>query len=524
MSYPKSIIYIMSGLPVNSSYEHCLWFASPQAQWEYMSGKVVKTFTQYTYLREGHAIKVTGDISTAESWTYCMYTNGDGKEYYNFIKRVEYVNDATVLLWLELDVIQTYMFQWNMQQCFVERTHTRTDNFGEHTIMEGLDTGPLIDRSVKYINLEDLCIMVLMAMDEEANASFARVYDGVFSGLGIYAVNLADHTRFGTWLNQQSIDGTIEAVVSMWMYPKELVNIGGDWSDGALLHPVAGCKFGVTKSFDEQITDTISGYKPDNKKLLCYPYTMLYVTNNMGGSAVYHRERFTDNDSYEFRLMGGVAPDSGVMLAPVNYKNNSINFDEGLSLGAFPTCAWDSDTYKVWLAQNQHTQDLAIQQAKISAGAGALTAVVSTAMGGNLMGAVGGLAMAYNGYNQIQGIMAQREDMAIQPPQARGNHSPNLNLANGRQGFDIHFRTITREYAEIIDQYLTRFGYKVNTIMTPNLKARERFTYIKTVGCMVTGDFSDENRRKIQSIFDNGVTFWVDPERVGNYTLGNNVL
>lgn len=523
MSTPKSLIYIMSGLPVNSSYEHCLWFASPQAQWEYMSGKVVKTFTQYSYLRENHAIKVTGDIATAESWTYCMYTNGDGKEYYNFIKKVEYVNDATVLLWLELDVIQTYMFQWNMQQCFVERTHTKTDNFGEHTIMEGLDTGPLIDKAVKYVNLENLCIMVLMSMDGDGNSAFSRVYDGVFSGLCIRAVNIGDYVKFGEWLDDQSANGTIEGVVSMWMYPKELVKIQSTWDDGALFHNVTGCDLAVYKSVDEQITDTIDGYKPDNKKLLCYPYTMLYVSNNMGGSAVYHRERFEGNEKYDFLLMGGVAPDSGVQLVPKNYKGRTNNFDEAITLGAFPTCAWDSDTYKVWLAQNQHTQDLAIQQSKISAGAGALTAVAST-MAGNLMGAVGGLVGAYHGYSQIQGIMAQREDMAIQPPQARGNHSPNLNLANGRHGFDIHFRTITAEYAKIIDQYLTRYGYKVNTIMTPNLKARERFTYIKTIGCMVTGAFSDENRRKIQSIFDNGVTFWVDPERVGNYTLGNNVL
>ena len=250
---------------------------------------------------------------------------------------------------------------------------------------------------------------------------------------------------------------------------------------------------------------------------------MLYVSNNMGGSAVYHRERFTSNGTYAFNILGGVAPDSGVMLVPCDYKGRPRNYDESLSLGAFPTCTWDSDTYKVWLAQNQHSQDLAIQQAKITAGVGALTAVGS-AMTGNLMGAAGGLAGAYHGLTQVQGLMAQREDMAIQPPQARGNHSPNLNLANARQGFDIHYRTITPEYAKVIDQYFTRFGYKVNTIMTPNLKARERFTYIKTVGCFVTGDFGCDAQLKIQNVFNNGVTFWTDPDRVGNYTIGNNVL
>ena len=521
MSTPKSLIYIMSGIPVNSSYEHCLFFRDTSDQWDYFSGKKVKTFTNYTYLRENHSIKVQGDISEAETWTYLVYFNGAGKSFFNFIKKVEYVNEATVLLVLELDVIQTYMFDWNMHQCFVERTHTRTDNFGEHTIPEGLDTGPLIDTGVSYCNLEDLCIMILTAVDGDKNSAWCTMYDGVFSGLAIYAVNPSKYKELGVWLDDLSGAGKIDAIVSMWMYPKDLIRISGGWEDDSLFHNVFGCSIDFW-SADEKITDEIDGYKPDNKKLLCYPYTMLYVSNNMGGSAVYHRERF-NSGSYDFQLMGGVAPDTGVQLVPLNYKGWNINYDEALSVGSFPTCAWDSDTYKVWLAQNQHSQDLAMTQSVISAGIGGITAIGSLATG-NLMGAGAGAMAAYHGITQIQGLMAQREDMAIQPPQARGNHSANLNLAHGRHGFDVHFRTITAEYAKIIDQYLTRYGYKVNTIMTPNLKARERFTYIKTIGCMVTGNFSDENRRKIQSIFDNGVTFWVDPERVGNYTLGNNVL
>ena len=533
MSYPKSMIYVMSGVPIDNTYEHSLFFRNAGEQFQYFQTKVVQTFTNYTYLREGHSIKVTGNIKDADTWTYLYYTNGDGQGFYNFITRAVYINDATVQLDLELDVIQTFMFKWNMQQCFIERTHTRTDRIGEHTIPEGLETGPLVDNYVKYINLEDLCIMVLTAVDGNCQSAWSKVYDGVFSGLAIYAVDVSQSERFGEWLDDLSSGGIIDAIVSMWMYPKSLVSIVGDWSDTVtFLKKVNGCKLGVTKTITDPINamdkPSINGYVPDNNKLFTYPYTMMYVSNNLGGSAVYRRELFGTNGqsaSYDFTLMGGVAPDSGVRLVPKGYCNGttSNNFDEGISIGSFPTCAWDSDTYKVWLAQNQHTQALTMTQAKIQAGVGVVSGIGALATG-NVLGAAGALGVSYNALSTTQTLMAQKADMEIQPPQARGNQSANLNLANGRQGFDIHFKTISAEYAMCIDQYFTRYGYKVNRIMTPNLKARERFTYIKTVGCLVTGNFSNENQLKIQSIFDKGITFWVNPDHVGNYTTGNKTL
>lgn len=528
MSTPSSVIHIIAGVPINNSYEHTLYFDTKAEQTSYFMGKKVKTFDKFTYLRPGNVIKVAGDVANARNWNYLMFQNDTGKWYYHFINKVVYLNDSAVELHIELDVIQTYRFDWELLPCFIERMHTPTDEFGEHTIPEGLETGPLIRHSSHEINLEDNVILGLIA---DNDGSHGKMYGGVYSALRVFAVNptTANLEKFNEWLDGVNTAGNIDSLVSMWVYPKALVNIAEDWDENPVLHDVLSANDTIRKAITDDLADAtdIDGYPVKNKKTFCYPYTMLYVSNNMGSCAVYHRERFHKYvGDYMFRIYGALSPDSGVQLVPQGYKTagaTELNFEEGLSLPAFPTCAWVSDTYKVWLAQNQNQQELATNQAYLKAGVG-VASFLGTALTGNLMGVVGGVSSLYSAFSDVQSLMAQKEDMAIQPDQARGNHSANINLTHGRNGFSACFMTITGEYAKSIDQYFTRYGYKVNTIETPNLHTRSRFTFIKTAGAMVTGDLGAEDQLKIQGIFDKGVTFWVDKEHVGNYTADNNTL
>lgn len=522
MSVPGTLIQIIGGVSLSNNYEHSLYFPSSTEQNNYFAGKVVKTFNQFTYLKPGNVIKVAGDVANARRWTYLRVLNGDGLWWYHFITKVVYLNDSAVELHVELDVLQTYLHQWTMKQCFIERTHTATDNIGEHTLDEGLETGPLVVHEKKDHMFDDMCVLILTAMDGDGNSAWSRVYDGVFSGLGVYAVELSDYAQLGTWLDTQSRAGKIDAIVSMWMYPKELVRVEGNWGN-ATLHRVLGGTTIDLVDVQDSLAGKIDGYTVKNNKMFTYPYTMLYVSNNMGGSAVYRRELFATPGDYSFKVMGALSPDAGVQLTPLSYGGTYANYDESLTVGAFPSCAWDSDTYKVWLAQNQNSQALTMTQAKIQAGVGALATVASIPTG-NLTGALGGLAGAYNALTNVQGLMAQKADMEIQPPQARGAHSGNINVANDLCGFSFYTKTIRAEYARAIDRYFSRYGYKVNQVGTPSLKNRSRYTYIKTQGCHIGGDVGTEDRLKIQAIFDKGVTFWADHDTIGNYSADNNVL
>lgn len=547
MSAPLSTIHICSGVRLDNRYIHTIYFASQEAQREYFAGKVVKTFSAYSHHRRNWELKVEATVAVAQSWNYLYVVNPGVKPYYYFVNRVEYVSDTTVKLFLELDVIQTNLFNMTRLPCFVERQHTTTDVIGENTVPEGLELGPYWNYHIyDMADMAEMGILVLSALDigkdfsqdNPPKIAYGSTINGVYSGLGVYA--------FDGWLYLENklkvLDelGKIDAVVAIWMYPKNLVTLdeyGGviagpmytweefDWENNKCGYVENVTAKNVTLALYSIYAEKLfEGYEPKNKKLYTHPYNMLYVTSNQGGKAEYKFEQFPAGKTYDFNLYGAISPDAGVKLAPVGYNLSGAltNYEEGITLGNFPPCAWDSDTYKVWLAQNYNQLNNAMDGAVITTLAGGVTAVAGLATG-NFAAAGAGAVGALHGYNQIQGIMAQKEDAKAQPPQAKGSFSSTVNVAAGRQTFSFYYKCVRKEYARQLDDYFTMYGYRLNRVQVPNISARPAFTFVKTVGCNITGDMSNEDITQIERIFDNGITFWKNGDKIGDYAQTNSV-
>ena len=114
--------------------------------------------------------------------------------------------------------------------------------------------------------------------------------------------------------------------------------------------------------------------------------------------------------------------------------------------------------------------------------------------------------------------------MEIQPPQARGNHSASVNVVNGFQTFTVEKKCVSKYYASIIDSYFDVCGYTTHAVKVPNRAVRENWTYTKTVDCHISGNLCTEDQQKIESIYNNGITFWRNGDNIGNYGLSNKTL
>jgi len=523
MSTPTSTIKVCSGVRLTNDYLHTIWFNNTSEQLNYFAGKVVKTFSAYTYIRKSWSIKVDATMEQARKWSYLYFQNGTGKTYYYFINNIEYINDNTVELFIEMDVMQTYLFDFTLHECFVEREHANSDAPGDNIVEETLELGDLRVIDEMQTPLSDLCVLVLATYDpintseENTDTVLAAKYNGVFSGLGVYAVNLSDWQAWGAKLRLLDDYGKSEGIVAMWMYPKDLVQLAGDaeWTDGNVTKEVSG----VTGMFSAsaRLPYTSGNYTPRNKKLLTYPYNFIYVTNNSGNAGVFRYERFGDPSYCNFKIVGALSPEGSVKLYPLNYNGVQHNYEEGLTLGGFPTCAWNQDVYKLWLAQNQNSQNLSMVMSGLTIAGGVGTMIFS---GG--AGAVAGAGAVLHGASSIASILAQRADKELQPAQAKGQHSASVNVVAGFQTFNIQRKSIGVEYARILDDYFDMFGYQTNRVKVPERNCREHWTYTKTVGCHVSGNLCTEDLRKIESIFDNGVTHWYGTgDNIGNYSLSN---
>lgn len=553
MSTPMSTIYLCAGVRLDSRYEHSIYFADKAAQEEYFAGKVVKTFPAYSYLRKSWSIKIEGTLEQAKGCNYLYFRNTpSGKTYFYFISRIEYVNDNTVELFLEMDVIQTFMFDWELLPCFVERQHTETDKLGEHTVDEGLEMGaPYCTGRLNLLQPQtgdqnNMCIMIMSTVNPASTNETAvktrplpYLYNNVFSGVKLWAVDAADWVAWGQQMDTLDSLGGSEGILAMWMYPKSLVVLGGEdtWDSDVLVHTVEhargmndGIVYELTEDVDSRYLGT--GFRPKNYKLYGYPYCYMYATNNMGSSAVYRWEFWPapEDGGPAFVVTGSLTPDGGARLIPMNYNGQVRHYREGITLNGYPTCAWDTDMYKLWLAQNQNTQSLGMGSAVLKIGAGIAGAVAGAAGIMTGVGAVAGVptaaagvGMVASGAQQIAGMVAQKRDQELEPPQAKGTYSASVNMVNNEHCFSLYFMCPNPEHARIIDDYFTMYGYKLNRVQVPNICARPSFTYVKTVDCHINGYLGTEDRVKIESIFDKGITFWTDGDRVADYSQDNEV-
>jgi hypothetical protein len=425
-----------------------------------------------------------------------MYKNAD-KWFYAFITKMEYLNDKVSRVYIETDVYQTWMFNVSILDSFVVREHVTDDDIGKHITDEGIDTGEFVRQSYATSGkLDTLSIVVSLSADQTLTSYYGCLYGGVYSGL-YYSIADSDLSGVGatndlieTLVNQ----GKGDRIINIFMCPTAFTTAVNEDALSYYINP-------VTRPI------TIDGYTPKNKKMYCYPYSFLYVSNNNGGNAVYRYEFMTNKDLPQFRITGDFSPAPTIFLFPENYKGLSVNYEEKLSLNNYPMCAWNNDVYAQWLAQNKGALTLATLGAVSEIGVGAYT---------------GNIPLATSGVNGVLTQVSQLHDRSIQPSQARGNTGGGgSNVAVGIQDFFFMPTTITREYAERIDKYFDMYGYKVDTVKVPNINTRPYWNYVQTIDINIKGAIPVEDMKELKSIYNKGVTIWTSGDNIGNYSLDN---
>jgi hypothetical protein len=142
MSTKDTIIRLLS-IPLDTTYRNQIDFVNIAAQEEYFNSRVVFSEYDCSYQREGYTLRVNQHIDNLWRCNYVMYNNNnfEGKWFYGFITKKTYVNDGCTFLEFEIDAWQTWQFDIQIRESFVEREHIITDGIGANIIEESLDMG-----------------------------------------------------------------------------------------------------------------------------------------------------------------------------------------------------------------------------------------------------------------------------------------------------------------------------------------------------------------------------------------------
>lgn len=305
--------------------------------------------------------------------------------------------------------------------------------------------------------------------------------------------------------------GKSDAVFGIYMCPKEIINL----PEESLQYPGQGTPYNIEHTINKPTS--LNGYVPKNKKLLTFPYCALNVSNNNGISNILQYELFYEDENYKgkclFNIKGVPTVGGSIKCIPYNYKinNDDYNEEEGILAGKFPTLSWSEDAYINWLTQNSVNIGLGVTSNLITALGGIATMNPVIATNALVSGGMG-----------IANLLGQIYEHSLTPNSAKGNtNGGDINVSSQSNGFYFYGLSIKKEYAKIIDDYFTMFGYKVNTLKIPNITGRPNWNYVKTIDANILGDIPQEDLQTIKNILNSGVTFWHNANTFLDYSQNN---
>jgi hypothetical protein len=118
-------------------------------------------------------------------------------------------------------------------------------------------------------------------------------------------------------------------------------------------------------------------------------------------------------------------------------------------------------------------------------------------------------------------------EASLTPPQVNGNtNNGDIMMAMDENCFHVFKMSIRYDFAKRIDDYFSRYGYKVNALKVPNIRGRQNFNYIQISDDSVIGygEIPNKYMDEINNICKNGVTIWHNHQNIGNYNIENSIL
>lgn len=564
MIAPNSKIILLK-TPMELNDSNTLSFATETAKYNYFHGLPKLELTDATYQRKEGVVRYpTLPPNTAYEdlleYNYCMYqnTNYDSKWFYAYIDDINYINDGMSEIKLRTDAFMSWQNDIVYKPSFIERQHVSDDTIGKHTIPENVETGEFIVGSQEHAQIGGAHVVIATAWNPIAHGSAEADWEGdmagsflngIYQGCDFFLVGPTDAPgTISYFMKLMSTQSKAESVLGLFMLPDELTGYDTlEQSDYTwLFHPSGSItqQYPVKRLTTELVGSTakllldktitkpytsIDGYVPKNNKLFTSQFNHLLVSNNCGGSAIYNYEDFSTSDC-TFRIRGAVSPGGSIRSYPMNYKGITNNMEEGLNCGKYPVCSYTTDMYTNWLTQNSVNINVGNFDINMKPGdLGIANGLIGIAGGIGLMATgAGGLAGAgsiISGGMQIANSVAEQQRHSKQPPQFGGNlNAGDVMYAMDWIDFTFRKQTIKKEYCKCIDDYLTMYGYKVNSLEVINPHKRTYFDYIKTIGCNIIGNIPQKDLEEIRGLFDNGLTIWHDPTKFLDYSVNNVIL
>lgn len=570
---PNAEVYLIKDIKITPTYTDTIYFASKAKQEEYFTKaeKRVATLTAQSYQRHSRGwLKVGLPIGTVAQANYMMFRNTafENKWFYAFITDWEYLNNSTTLISFMIDDIQTWFFDCTLGDCFVDREHTMNDAVGANRIPEPVGSDRvMMTEKWACSDMSDYSV-VIQASQQNRGSHFATDYfhQGQFNGLSIWVTSCNDGTDastiasvLDTMVGDGSYDDNATAqqqVVSVIQFPSRFT-IDGDRPYSPALEPTNGITRGTT----------VNGYTPKNKKLLTAPFKQLLLTNGIGATETLDYDEFKNGANTvapKFKVTGTFNGMGQIMCVPQYYKGVENNYDYKIVISEFPQCGYTLDSYRAWLAGGGDIKQKTAVLRGVTSGIFGTASLAQNASDSydrewnknyqdrydsateagrqnpqqlantyankktSVADVVGGLInpvgrLLGGAVNTYLDYKTTEFDSHAQPNTPVGMTAGNVMVGARVLNFRCYEVDINAKDAQIIDEFFDKYGYQTNRLKVPNISGRKAWNYVKTRDCEIVGNIPASIKTSIIDIFNTGITFWKDGDKVGDYSQDNGI-
>lgn len=405
-------VRLLSGVPFYNDYKDTRWFDTKDQQTAYFLNRACpKSMQQVTFQRfeDKTYIAVSAPIDDLRTVNYLMFQNAKtyDKWFYAFVTKLEYKNSGTTYVHFQLDVLQTWRFDYGFKPSFVLREHTplwyADGTPVRNTVPEQLNYGEAYDvvyrhnfqpfNGMKFLVIIANSTLHQSVADDFVSGDIVGSKMGVPQPLSYYVVpfypsgkpiyydanqsspiSTPEEVFRSLYTSPQSVNQIVSAYVTDYTGLKatvtqNAVNNGGVfgdvitfngadqtvswelWSDNqtgnvTLYYVKAANSFWPLK---QQILpdkyDVLANV--GESKLLMYPYTVGILTDYKGNQYEFRLEDITNN-YLTILLRGGLGTSNKTMFALADYNNISMGtLEEGTQPHAMDHALIDNEPHDI---------------------------------------------------------------------------------------------------------------------------------------------------------------------------------
>lgn len=570
-------IYLLKDVDLDNTYEHTLDFENETAQSTYFSSKIFTswdTTLSFSYLRENRPIKVGKNVDNLFGCNYLMYKNTIlNKWFYCFITRKEYINESTTMLYIQTDVMQTFMFDYNIINSFIVREHqdrwvynsqTQTYTPKFNLQQENLNIGDtykyiktqilakdgdinFLDKQVKWAvffaskdpqNIDNYCFnpytIIVVPFISNLNQTFTSGEYTIASVNEVYKLILDSPGLLGAYITPClpfaiSVDSNFNIIydsskltINFNLIPTtqhfmiEITNINFNYIDNDLIYRSLNKSTWLAYTPNLQITADSS--INNESKLFTYPYMYYELTDFQSEPCIYYNEYMPD--SFNLNYVSSITDSYKIRYYIENYNNSPDAKNYCYISQSNNEIPLINDAWKNYV-QNRRTSAITglfvnTFESIAKTGAFALAGMP-----------VAGVASSAGVIGNIINFIGKEQQIKKIPDNIKqyGNNG-NFAIVDDNIFPRITLYAIQDQFKNVIYLFFQKYGYKCNESKVPDTQSRYYYNYIQTSGCELESNIDQEYIDLIKGIYDKGITIWHYRDSntfkgIGNYDYEN---